>query len=114
MAKQENWLCKRPESLGGSACIATHSIAVWGLEHLRQLETTPEDIIALHPELTESGLEAAWRYAETHRDEIELQIEREVSAAKASWPKDAQVYLYTGEERSDDGEPNWLVGIAID
>jgi uncharacterized protein (DUF433 family) len=66
---------KTPGVLGGDACIGKRRIAVWMLVRARQLGVSDEQLLKdYQPPLTRAELDAAWRYYESHRDEIETAI----------------------------------------
>ncbi|HEV3261348.1 MAG TPA: DUF433 domain-containing protein [Gemmataceae bacterium] len=66
---------KTPHVLGGDARIRDTRIAVWMLVRARQLGLTDEQIRNRYrPPLTQDDVDAAWRYYETHPDEIEEAI----------------------------------------
>jgi uncharacterized protein (DUF433 family) len=63
---------KTANVLGGDARILDTRIAVWMLVRAWQLGLTDEQIRNRYqPPLTEADLAAAWRYYDTHREEIE-------------------------------------------
>jgi len=66
---------KSPDVLGGDARIGDRRIAVWMVVRARQLGLTEDEIRARYqPELTPADLDAAWRYYDAHRDEIDQAI----------------------------------------
>jgi uncharacterized protein (DUF433 family) len=65
---------KRPNVVGGRACIRGHRIPVWGLVRMRQLGATDDKILESYPQLDRADLESAWTYAATHSDEIDRDI----------------------------------------
>ena len=66
---------KTPGVLGGDACVGDRRIAVWMLVHARQLGVSDEQLRAdYEPPLTQAELDAAWRYYEKNREEIDLAI----------------------------------------
>lgn len=67
-------ITKRPSVCGGRACLAGTRITVWGLEAWRRQGLSDADIRSHIPSVTESQLEAAWRYVQDHRDEIDADI----------------------------------------
>lgn len=68
---------KTPGVCGGDACIRATRIPVWLLVGLRKLGSTEADLLAAYPGLSADDLSAAWRYYETHRQEIDDAIQRE-------------------------------------
>jgi uncharacterized protein (DUF433 family) len=61
--------------LGGDARIRDTRIAVWMLVLARQLGMTDEEIRnSYRPPLYESDLEAAWRYYDANKGEVDLAI----------------------------------------
>jgi uncharacterized protein (DUF433 family) len=66
---------KTPGVVGGDACVGRRRIAVWMLVRAKQLGVTDAQLLEdFQPPLTRAELDAAWRYYETHRDEIETAI----------------------------------------
>ena len=66
---------KTPGVIGGDACIGSRRIAVWMLVQSKQQGMSDEAIRSQYcPPLTEGELQAAWRYYEAHRAEIEQAI----------------------------------------
>ena len=65
---------RTPGVCGGEACIGTTRIAVWMLEDARRAGVGDLDLLKDYPALGVYDLEAAWRYVETHREEIEQAI----------------------------------------
>ncbi len=62
---------KTPGVCGGRACVGHRRIPVWGLVAYRQLGAGDEQLMAQYdPPLTRAELDAAWRYAAEHPDEI--------------------------------------------
>ncbi len=59
---------------GGEACIGMTRIAVWMLEEARRAGVGELDLLKDYPGLSVNDLEAAWRYVETHREDIEQAI----------------------------------------
>jgi type III restriction enzyme len=66
---------KTPDVIGGDACIRDTRIAVWMLVQARRLGMSdPEIRDRYDPPLSEEDLDAAWRYYERHREEIDQAI----------------------------------------
>lgn len=66
---------KTPGVVGGDACVGRRRIAVWMLVEARDLGFTDEQLLADYdPPLTRDELDAAWRYADLHPDEIATAI----------------------------------------
>ncbi|MEY3898319.1 MAG: hypothetical protein RLZZ214_3840 [Verrucomicrobiota bacterium] len=61
---------------GGEACIGMTRIAVWMLEEARRSGVGELDLLKDYPGLSVNDLEAAWRYVEAHREEIEQAIHK--------------------------------------
>ena len=61
---------KTPGVCGGDACVGKHRIAVWMLVEFRNQGGTDADLLASYPQLTQADLDAAWKYATLHPDEI--------------------------------------------
>jgi len=59
---------------GGRACIDGTRIPIWVLERARQLGATETKLLEMYPDLSLPELANAWRYVDSHRDEIEQQI----------------------------------------
>ncbi len=73
-----NWqgIEKTPRVCGGEARIAKTRIPVWVLVEARRLGYSDVDLLTSYPTITATDLSNAWAYAEAHKDEIELVIER--------------------------------------
>lgn len=66
---------KTPGVCGGRARVGDRRIAVWSLVESRTLGVSEEQLLAdFSPPLTREELEAAWRYAAQHPDEIDADI----------------------------------------
>lgn len=66
---------KTPGVCGGRACVGQRRIAVWMLVAYRNLGGTDEQLLSQYePPLTRAELDAAWRYAALHADEIAADI----------------------------------------
>ena len=66
---------KTPGVIGGDACIGRRRIAVWMLVECRELGFTDEQLLADYdPPLTREELDAAWRYAALHPEEVATAI----------------------------------------
>jgi uncharacterized protein (DUF433 family) len=73
---------KTPGVCGGRACIGSRRIPVWGLVEYRRLGAGDDQLMAQYdPPLTRAELDAAWRYAAEHPDEIATDVhDNEVDA----------------------------------
>lgn len=65
---------RTPGVCGGEACIGMTRIAVWMLEEARRAGVAELELLKDYPGLGVYDLEAAWRYVETHSEEIEQAI----------------------------------------
>jgi uncharacterized protein (DUF433 family) len=66
---------KTPGVCGGRARVGNRRIAVWSLVESRNIGVSEEQLLAdFSPPLTREELDAAWRYAELHADEIAADI----------------------------------------
>ena len=62
---------KTPGVIGGDACIGNRRIAVWMLVEARNVGISDEQLLTDYdPPLTRAELDAAWRYAAAHPEEI--------------------------------------------
>ena len=67
-----SWISKTPGVCGGDACIRTTRHTVAGLVEWKRLGVSDEKLLTMFdPPLTQDDLDAAWRYADEHADEIE-------------------------------------------
>ncbi len=62
---------KTPNVIGGDACIRTTRIAVWMLVGYRQLGLSDERLLEAYPGLNQEDLDAAWRYYEANKAEVD-------------------------------------------
>jgi uncharacterized protein (DUF433 family) len=60
---------------GGAACIVRTRIPVWTIEHFRQAGWSEAQLLANFPSLRAVDLLGAWAYVESHRDEIDQDIQ---------------------------------------
>jgi len=67
---------KTPGVCGGEARIAKTRIPIWVLVEACRLGYSDADLLTSYPTITATDLANAWAYAESHRNEIELAIER--------------------------------------
>ncbi|MEH1877096.1 DUF433 domain-containing protein [Nostoc sp.] len=67
---------KTPRVCGGEARIAKTRIPIWVLVEARRLGYSDADLLTSYPTITATDLVNAWVYAEAHRNEIKLAIER--------------------------------------
>jgi len=65
---------------GGNARIAGTRMAIWCLHASRGAGCSDERFLELYPWLTREDLLAAWQYVELNQDEIQQQIEDNMSA----------------------------------
>lgn len=66
---------KTPGVCGGRACVGRRRIAVWSLVESRQLGVSEQQLLTdFTPPLTREELDAAWRYAQLHPEEIAADI----------------------------------------
>jgi uncharacterized protein (DUF433 family) len=72
--KEKDLIVKTPGVCGGEACVKDTRISVWGLEQWRRLGWTDAQILDNYPQMSKESLNAAWMYADKHREEIELAI----------------------------------------
>jgi uncharacterized protein (DUF433 family) len=62
---------KTPGVIGGDACLGNRRIAVWMLVEARNAGITDAQLLADYdPPLSRAELDAAWRYAAAHEEEI--------------------------------------------
>ena len=73
-------IVKTPGVCGGSARLIRTRIPVWLLEDLRRQGTDEQEIQRHFPILQDSDLKQAWLYIESHRDEIEKEIQENEEA----------------------------------
>lgn len=66
---------KTPDCCGGRAHIRSTHITVWSLVHARRMGFSQLELLKRFVEpIAMADLEAAWRYYESHRDEIDAEI----------------------------------------
>jgi uncharacterized protein (DUF433 family) len=65
---------KTPDVCGGSACIGSTRIPVWGLVEARRLGCSESDLLINYPTLSATDLANAWAYVEAFPEEIEAEI----------------------------------------
>jgi uncharacterized protein (DUF433 family) len=71
----ESWIQKTPGVCGGDACVRKTRIPVWALVEARRLGfLDPELLTHYVTPLTQADLDAAWKYYDQHREEIEQAI----------------------------------------
>lgn len=75
-----SWIEHTAEVCGGDARIRATRHTVHGLVQWKQLGLSDERILEYHPDLTPDDLQAAWRYYQTHTDEIEQALRAEAEA----------------------------------
>jgi len=63
-----------PDVCGGDACIRNTRIPVWTLVSFRHQGATDSDLLDNYPSLIQSDLEAAWKYYQHHKAEIDQAI----------------------------------------
>jgi uncharacterized protein (DUF433 family) len=62
---------KTPGVIGGDACVGNRRLAVWMLVEARNVGIGDEQLLTDYdPPLTRAELDAAWRYAAAHPEEI--------------------------------------------
>jgi uncharacterized protein (DUF433 family) len=66
---------KTPGVCGGSACVASTRVTVWGLVEASRLGYSEADLLTSYRSITANDLTNAWRYAENHAIEIEMEIQ---------------------------------------
>lgn len=71
---------KTPGVCGGSACIASTRIPIWGLVEAHRDGYSDADLLASYPTLTASDLANAWIYAAAYDEEIEAAIQANEAA----------------------------------
>jgi uncharacterized protein (DUF433 family) len=59
---------------GGSARVIRTRIPVWLLESFRRSGSTDAQLLRAYPCLTAEDLASAWRYARSHREEMDREI----------------------------------------
>lgn len=67
-------IVRSPGVCGGSARIIRTRIPIWVLEQFRRLGTSEADILKAYPSLRAVDLVEAWRYADTHVEEMDREI----------------------------------------
>jgi uncharacterized protein (DUF433 family) len=78
MATATSWVTKTPGVCGGDACIRTTRHTVHGLVEWKRLGVSDEKLLTMFaPPLTPADLDAAWRYAADHPQEIERALWRD-------------------------------------
>ena len=66
---------KTPGVCGGRACVGRRRIPVWSLVESRQIGISDGTLLTdFDPPLTPTELDAAWKYAAAHPDEIAADI----------------------------------------
>lgn len=65
---------KTPGVCGGSACVASTRITVWGLVESRRIGYSEADLLTSYPTLSATNLANAWAYAAAFPAEIEAEI----------------------------------------
>lgn len=73
-------IVKTPGVCGGSACVRTTRVPVWSLVSWRRQGVPDERLLAMFPALTQRDLDAAWSYADSHRGEIDQDIQENEDA----------------------------------
>lgn len=74
MTTTASWISKQPDRCGGDACVRDLRLPVWVLVGYRRLGMPDADILRAYPSITPTDLEAAWKYAAAHPDEIDQAI----------------------------------------
>jgi uncharacterized protein (DUF433 family) len=75
-----NGISKKPEVVGGDACISGTRIPVWDLVEYRQMGASDRKILEAYPQLTATDLYHAWVYADAFPDEMNAAIEANEAA----------------------------------
>jgi uncharacterized protein (DUF433 family) len=60
---------------GGSARIENTRIPVWVLVNARRIGVTESELLQDYPTLTAQNLANAWNYFDSHKEEVELEID---------------------------------------
>ncbi|WP_309741935.1 DUF433 domain-containing protein [Chamaesiphon sp. OTE_20_metabat_361] len=68
-------IAKPLEISSGEAYIANTQIAIWELVNAQDLGCSDTDLLQMYPQLTQSDLDTAWEYLDTHPDEIRLALQ---------------------------------------
>lgn len=66
--------------MGGEACIRNTRIPVWLLVSYRQQGMSDREILEAYPDLSATDLVNAWKYVNTHTDEIATAIHQQEEA----------------------------------
>ena len=74
MPAAASWVSQRPDRQGGDACVRDTRIPVWVLVNYRRLGGSDAGLLRDYPSLTAADLEAAWKYAAAHAEEIDRAI----------------------------------------
>ena len=74
-ASRRDRIRRTPGVCGGEACVRATRIPVWTLVAYRRQTVGEADLLAMYPTLEQADLDAAWTYAESHRNEIDRAIE---------------------------------------
>jgi uncharacterized protein (DUF433 family) len=69
-----------PAVCDGGARICGTRVPVWVLVEMRRQGANDAEILANYPRLETADLEAAWRYVQANREEIESEIGEHASA----------------------------------
>jgi uncharacterized protein (DUF433 family) len=67
-------ITKTANVCGGDACIRGHRIPVWSLVNYRQLGASDGEVLRAFPTINAEDVAAAWKYYESHREEIDEAI----------------------------------------
>ena len=79
----ESWIQKTPDVCGGEACIRQTRHTVWGVVEWQKLGLSDPQILARHPDLKQTDLDAAWAYYRQNPDEIEHALKLNDNLAEA-------------------------------
>jgi len=63
-----------PDVCGGESRVVRTRIPIWVLEQARRQGANDADLLHAYPTLRPEDLTNAWRYVDTHKNEIEMQI----------------------------------------
>ncbi len=68
------WITRKASVCGGDPCVDDTRLPVWSLELARRQGCTEAYLLEAYPQLTREGLQAAWDYAERHKEEVDRLI----------------------------------------
>lgn len=73
-------ISKKPNVMGGEACITGTRIPVWLLVSYRQTGMSDSKILEGYPDISAAELVEVWAYAEAHISEVEAAIQAQDEA----------------------------------